>query len=133
LQKADQAEIQKINTQINELLRDEFIDYCPPEAEYLKPVLLSQKINSFNAKMKELESKKQAIAVSLIEKEVSLSETEKIIAFIKKQQGLLDEFDEDCFNMLVDKIIAKPNNCICFCLKNGMELDEYIGGDDNAV
>lgn len=133
LLRVDQAEIQKINNQINELIREKHRDYCPPEAEYLKPVILSQKINSFNAEMKELEAKKQALAVSLIEKDISLSETEKIIAFIKKQQGLLDEFDEDCFSMLVDKIIAKPNNCICFCLKNEMELDEYIGGDDNAV
>ena len=133
LQKADQAEIQKINTQINELLRDEYIDYTPPEAESLRSVILSQKINSFNAKIKELESKRQAVAASLIEKEVSLSETEKIIVFIKKRQGLLDEFDEDCFNMLIYKIIAKPKNYICFCLKNGMELDEYVGGDDNAL
>ncbi|QNU66525.1 recombinase family protein [Ruminiclostridium herbifermentans] len=133
LLRVDQAEIQKINNQINELIREKHRYYCPPEAEYLKPVLLSQKINSFNAEMKELETKKQALAVSLIEKDISLSETEKFIAFNKKQQGLLDEFDEDCFSMLVDKIIAKPNNCIRFCLKNGMELDEYIGGDDNAV
>ncbi len=133
LLRVNQAEIQKINNQINELIREKHRDYCPPEAEYLKPVLLSQKINSFNAEMKELEAKKQALAVSLIEKDISLSETEKIIAFIKKQQGLLDEFDEDCFSMFVDRIIAKPNNCICFCLKNGMELDEYIGGDDNVL
>lgn len=105
----------------------------PQENEYLKPVLLSQKRNSFNAKMKELESQKQAIATAFIEKDISLSETEKCIEFIKRQQGLLEEFDGSCFNALVEKIIVKSKNHLCFCLKNGMELDEYIGGVDNVM
>lgn len=133
LLRMDQAEIQKINNQINELLKQEYMNYWPPENEYLKPVLLIQKRNSFDAKIKELECQKQAIAAAFVEKDISLSETEKCIAFIKKQQGLLEEFDENCFNALVEKIIVKSKNQLCFCLKNGMELDEYIGGDDNVM
>jgi hypothetical protein len=133
LLRIDQVEIQKINTQINELIKQEYMNYCPQEEGYLKPILLSQKRNSFNAKMKELESQKQAITAAFIEKDISLSETEKCIVFIKRQQGLLEEFDELYFNALVEKIIVKSKNHLCFCLKNGMELDEYIGGADNVM
>jgi len=125
LLRMDQAEIQRIN----KLIKQEYMNYWPQEDGYL----LSQKRNSFNGKIKELESKKQAIVAAFIEKDISLSETEKCIAFIKKQQGLLEEFDEHCFNTLVEKIIVKSKNHLCFCLKNGMELDEYIGGADNDM
>lgn len=133
LLRMDQAEIQRINTQINELIKQEYMDYWAPENEYLKPVLLIQKRNSFDAKIKELELKKQAIAAAFVEKDISSSETEKCIAFIKQQQGLLEEFDERCFEAIVERIIVRSKNHLCFCLKNGMELDEYIGGDDNDM
>lgn len=109
------------------------MNYLPKENEYFKPVLLIQNRYSFDVKIKELECQKQAIAAAFVEKDISLSETEKCITFIKKQQGLLKEFNELCFNALVEKIIVKSKDHLCFCLKNGMELDEYIGGADNGM
>jgi signal recognition particle GTPase len=133
LLRMDQAEIQKINNQINELIKEEYMNFWPSDDEYLKPALLNQQRNLFNAKMKELESTKRDIALEFIAKDISLSETEKCIEFLKKQQGLLEVFDEHCFNDIVEKIIVKSKDHLCFCLKNGMELDEYIGGADNVM
>ena len=38
----------------------------------------------------------------------------------------MEEFDEDIFNAIIEKIIIKSTKHITFELKNGLALDEYF-------
>jgi len=53
--------------------------------------------------------------------------TEELIAFLKKQDDLMESFDENIFSLMVEKIIVKSKLEIAFRLINGLELPETIG------
>ncbi|MEW5920519.1 MAG: hypothetical protein AB1796_06105, partial [Bacillota bacterium] len=53
--------------------------------------------------------------------------TEELIAFLKKQDDLIESFDEDIFSLMVERIIVKSKLEIAFRLINGLELPEIIG------
>ena len=45
---------------------------------------------------------------------------------LRDYPDVLDEFNEELFCELIDKIIVESNTKIRFCLKNGLELPEAI-------
>jgi len=53
--------------------------------------------------------------------------TEELIAFLKKQDVLMESFDESIFSLMVERIIVKSKLEIAFRLINGLELPEIIG------
>jgi site-specific DNA recombinase len=56
-----------------------------------------------------------------------VARTEELIAFLKKQDDLMESFDENIFSLMVEKIIVKSKLEIAFRLINGLELPEIIG------
>ncbi len=58
-----------------------------------------------------------------------IARTNELIRMLKKQEGLLEEFDEAAFLLTVEKIIVKSKVELVFCLVNGLELTEFIGED----
>lgn len=51
---------------------------------------------------------------------------DEIIKVIKKQEGLLTEFDDNIFNALIDRIEVLESTHFVFVLKNGMRVEKMI-------
>lgn len=59
--------------------------------------------------------------------EQEIRQTEFLISTCKNRPHIIEEFDEECFCMIVDKVIAYPNRRLVFRLKNALELEELYG------
>ncbi|EPR07975.1 recombinase family protein [Ruminiclostridium papyrosolvens] len=129
---ADRTEIYNIDNQIIELAEQESMQKILLAKGSIEPALFNKNINETTAKINEIKARKQAISTSIVNQDILLAETEKSIEFIKNYT-YIDEFDEDCFNAIVKDIVVKSRNNLCFRLKNGMELDEFMGGEDDVL
>lgn len=59
--------------------------------------------------------------------EQEIGQTEYLIAVCRNRPTIIEEFDEECFGMVIDKIVAYPDRRLVFRLKNGLELEESYG------
>ncbi len=129
---ADRTEIYKIDNQLIELAEQESMQQMLLAKGCIEPFLFTQNTNVINMKVNELKTRKQAISSNIVNQDISLIETEKIIEFIKNH-SLIVEFDEACFNAIVKDVVVKSKSNLCFRLKNGMELNEFIGGEYDVL
>lgn len=56
----------------------------------------------------------------------TLRKTREVIEVLECGPDFLESFDAELFHELIDQIIVESNERIRFCLKNGLELPEYI-------
>lgn len=56
----------------------------------------------------------------------TIAKTQELMEIIETGPDFLEEFDEELFGELVEKIIVESNECLRFQLKNGLELTEKI-------
>lgn len=56
--------------------------------------------------------------------EQEIGQTEYLIAVCRNRPTIIEEFDEECFDMVIDKVTACPDKRLVFRLKNGLELEE---------
>lgn len=59
--------------------------------------------------------------------EQEIGQTEYLIAVCKNRPSIIEEFVEECFGMIIDKVVAYPDRRLVFRLKNGLELSECYG------
>lgn len=59
--------------------------------------------------------------------EQEIGQTEYLLAVCRNRPSIIEEFDEECFCMTVDRITAYPDRRLVFQLKNGLELEETYG------
>lgn len=59
--------------------------------------------------------------------EQEIGQTEYLITVCRNRPSIMEEFDEECFCMMVDKVVAYPDRRLVFRLKNGLELEEACG------
>lgn len=59
--------------------------------------------------------------------EQEIGQTEYLIAVCRNRPSILEDFDEECFCMIIDKLVAYPDRRLVFRLKNGLELEETYG------
>lgn len=68
--------------------------------------------------------KKEALLNS--ESDDCITQTRQLIEVINDAPEFIDEFDDELFGELVDKIIVESNTSLVFRLKNGLDLKETI-------
>lgn len=56
--------------------------------------------------------------------EQEIGQTEYLIAVCRNRPTIIEKFDEECFCMIIDQIVAYPDGRLVFRLKNGLELEE---------
>lgn len=56
----------------------------------------------------------------------AISQTQELLEILADGPDFLDNFDEDLFGAMVEKIIVDSNERVRFRLKNGLELPETI-------
>lgn len=59
--------------------------------------------------------------------EQEIGQTEYLIAVCRNRPSIIEEFNEECFAMIIDKVVAYPDKRLVFRLKNGLELSEFYG------
>lgn len=56
--------------------------------------------------------------------EQEIQQTEYLIAVFKNRPPIIEEYDEELFLMVIDRVIVKKDQKLCFRIKNGLELEE---------
>lgn len=59
--------------------------------------------------------------------EWEIAQTEYLITVFRNRPAIIEEFDEELFCMIIEKIIMMPERNLIFRLKNGLELPESYG------
>ena len=78
---------------------------------------LSEQIRTFKLEKERLQNSEQDEAIAA---------TKELIESLEDGPDFLDDFDEELFEELIDKITIESNECLRFRLKNGLELAEKI-------
>ncbi|MEW6065159.1 MAG: recombinase family protein [Bacillota bacterium] len=121
-----ESQVKEINKKITELTEQSHVLSRLRSKGYLDSVLFIEQSNLITKQL--CEAKKQRS--KLFEYNGFNDEaarTEELIAFLKKQDDLMESFDENIFSLMVEKIIVKSKLEIAFRLINGLELPEIIG------
>jgi site-specific DNA recombinase len=73
----------------------------------------------------ELRNRKLKITKEYDQQDQYKERIKEIIHTINEREGLLEQFDDDIFNALVEKITILSPTHYLFTLKSGLEIDEY--------
>lgn len=59
--------------------------------------------------------------------EQEIAQTEYLLTVFRNRPGIIEEFDEERFLMIIEHATVYPGKRLVFCLKNGLELEENCG------
>ena len=121
-----ESQVKELNNRITELTEQSHVLSRLRSKGYLDSVLFIEQNNLVVKQLNEAKKQRNRLFnyTGFNEK---ISKTEELIAFIKKQDDLIEHFDESSFSLMVEKIIIKSKFEIAFRLINGLELTEIIG------
>jgi site-specific DNA recombinase len=75
--------------------------------------------------LEELRNRKLKITKEYEQQEQYKERIKEIIHTINEREGLLEQFDDDIFNALVEKITILSPTHFCFVLKSGLVIEEF--------
>ena len=79
--------------------------------------------NQLDTELEEISRRKQFLKEqNLMEQEIA--QTEYLLTVFRTRPVIIEEFDEELFRLIVERIRVYPNR-LCFELKNGLELEEH--------
>ena len=102
------------------------LDYIlkPINAREMSEVLQKVK-DKMDTELEEISRRKQFLKEqNLMEQEIA--QTEYLMTVFRTRPAIIEEFDEELFRLIVERIRVYPNR-LCFELKNGLELEEHYG------
>lgn len=121
-----EAQVREVNKRITELAEQSHVLSRLRSKGYLDSVLFIEQNNRIAQELNETKKQRSRL-FDHGEFNGEAVQTEKLIAFIEKQAGLMEHFDESIFSLMVEKIIVKSKLEIAFRLSNGLELPEILG------
>lgn len=81
--------------------------------------------NQLDTELEEIGRRQQLLKEqNLMEQEIA--QTEYLLTVFRTRPVMIEEFDEELFRLIVERIRVYPNR-LCFELKNGLELEEHYG------
>lgn len=81
--------------------------------------------NQLDTELEEISRRQQFLKEqNLMEQEIA--QTEYLLTVFRTRPVMIEEFDEELFRLIVERIRVYPNR-LCFELKNGLELEEHYG------
>jgi site-specific DNA recombinase len=78
-----------------------------------------------SSELDKLRQQKAMLEKDLDQKAQIKSRVNEIIQVMNSQQDLLEQFDDELFNALVEKITILSPTCYLFTLKSGLEIEEF--------
>jgi hypothetical protein len=121
----NESKIKECNNRINELTQQSQVLSRLRSKGYLDSALFIEKSNLISQELNEMKSKRNVFFnITVFELEIKL--TEQFIDVLSTRDTFMEEFDENMFDLMVDKIIAKEQTEIIFKMVNGLELTEFL-------
>lgn len=121
-----ESQVREINKKITEFTEQSHVLSRLRSKGYLDSVLFIEQSNLITKQLHEAKKlRSKLFEYNGFNDEAA--RTEELIAFLKKQDDLIESFDEDIFSLMVERIIVKSKLEIAFRLINGLELPEIIG------
>lgn len=99
---------------------------------YMDSAIFMENQNQISYRLLECRRKK-ALLFSKQKRSREIIKTEQIIGLLKRENGLLKEFRDDLFDLMVKEICISKEHDITFHLQNGLRLTEKEGGEEDAV
>lgn len=118
------TDVIELNKQISDTLSQNQMLTTLKQQGLVDPDIFISKSNELSKQLRELKLKKEALLNS--ESDDCIAQTRQLIDVISDAPEFINEFDDELFNELVDKIIVESNTSLIFRLKNGLELRETI-------
>lgn len=117
-----QEQLKQYSKSIEELTRQSHILSQSMAEGYIDTALFIRQKNTIASELSEIRKRqKNLLKEDAYTKEIV--QTEKIIHLLKTSPEILDEYQKELFEQIVEKIIIDEEQ-IVFCLKNGLELAE---------
>lgn len=121
-----QSQIKELNQQIAECMEQSHVLSRLRSKGYIDSVLFIEQRNALEQKAAQLKEQRLR-AMDDLDYDSDIGKTTELLRFFEKNDDLLDEFEEEAFYSLVEKIMVQSETEIVFCLVNGLQLTELIG------
>jgi len=121
----NEAKIKECNNRINELTQQSHVLSRLRSKGYLDSALFIEKSNLISQELSDIKSKRN-VFFNITVFELEIKRTEQFISILNTRGTFMEEFDENMFGLMVDKIIAKEQIEIIFKMANGLELTEFL-------
>lgn len=118
--------IKQLDGEIEVLLEQERMLLRLKEKGYADEDIYYEEKEKLSKAVEKLRAERNKLAWELTGQDEWIYRTNKVYEFISGIDNVLEEFDEDIFNALIEKIIVKSDKHLTFELKNGLILDEYF-------
>lgn len=126
-----ESQVKELNIRITELTEQSHVLSRLRSKGYLDSVLFIEQSNLITKQLNEAKKQRnQLFNYTGFNEEIT--KTEEMISFLKKQEGLIESFDENIFSLMVGKIIVNSKFEIAFQMNNGLVLTEIIGEEVNS-
>ena len=116
--------IVEINKQISDIASQERLLTQLKQQGSVDPDIFISRGNLLAERRRELKLQKERILRS--EEDHSIQQTQDMLDVLESGPDWLDDFDEQLFSDLVEKIVVVDNEKLCFRLLNGLEVTEKI-------
>lgn len=118
--------IKNFDKEIEQLLEQERMLLKLKEKGYADEEIYYEEKNKLSKNIAALREQRSKLAWELTGQDEWVDRANKVYEFISGIDNILEEFDEEIFNAIVEKITVKSDKYIIFELKNGLSLDEYF-------
>ena len=116
--------IVEINKQISDIASQERLLTQLKQQGSVDPDIFISRGNLLAERRRELKLQKERILRS--EEDHTIQQTQDLLDVLESGPDWLDDFDEQLFSDLVEKIVVVDNEKLCFRLLNGLEVTEKI-------
>ena len=116
--------IVEINKQISDIASQERLLTQLKQQGSVDPDIFISRSNLLAERRRELKLQKERILRS--EEDHTIQQTQDLLDVLEGGPDWLDDFDEQLFSDLVEKIVVVDNEKLCFRLLNGLEVTEKI-------
>lgn len=122
--KADGKRIKEIDAEIEALMKQEHVIFAVQEKGYADKSMLILEHNNLINKMGLLREEKIRLIEQLNSEDLRFKRTQDLISFLSGFEKPLEEFDENLFKKIIERIVVKERECLVFHLVNGLQLEE---------
>lgn len=116
--------IVEINKQISDIASQERLLTQLKQQGSVDPDIFISRGNLLAERRRELKLQKERILRS--EEDHTIQQTQDVLDVLESGPDWLDDFDDQLFSDLVEKIMVEDNETLCFRLLNGLEVTEKI-------
>lgn len=119
------GQLKEINADIDDLLKQEHVLLELYEKGVTDKAILRIEHEELIGNIGRLRAERNTVVQQIESQDDRLKRTDELITMFARVTSPMETFDKKLFETIVEKLVVKERECIVFCLKNGMELEEH--------